>query len=144
MLKSQFIIVTSEIFRPRLAAKFLAFGSVLAAIAATSTFHMQASAEPGQTNALETASHSKPTGFWIEEVADGFKFPSSMAWLPDGAMLVTCQDGTLQRVEKSRHTPDAVTGVPKSYPGVWNGLRDVVVDPDFQNSHLIYLYITEG
>lgn len=138
-------VSASRTFLPRIMTRVLASAFMLNAIAATSTPLLQADAQQASnatyTPELQT---TKQADFWIEELADGFNFPSSMAWLPDGTMLVTCQDGSLYKVSHSTYALDTITGVPESYPGVWNGLRDVVVDPEFQNTNLIYLYITEG
>jgi len=90
------------------------------------------------------ARNAETSRYWIEEVASGLNFPSSMAWLPGGDILITGQDGNLRRVSDGKLEPEPIGGVPESYPGFWNGLRDVVVDPDFEQNRLIYLLVLKG
>ena len=45
-------------------------------------------------------------------VAEGLKNPWSMAWLPNGDMLVTERPGTLRIIRNGQVLPDPVPGVP--------------------------------
>ncbi|MDE0877434.1 MAG: PQQ-dependent sugar dehydrogenase [Sphingomonas bacterium] len=71
-----------------------------------------------------------------------FDSPFAMAFLPDGALLVTEKRGTLQlRGADGRNR--AVNGVPKVEAGGQGGLLDVAVAPDFATSGTIYLSYSE-
>ena len=73
----------------------------------------------------------------METVTTGLGAPWSLAFLPDGKMLVTELEGTLQLV-----TPEGVhstiRGVPPVKVVAAQGLHDVVLDPDFAHNRLIY------
>jgi len=70
---------------------------------------------------------------------EGLQEPWSMAFLPDGDMLVTEQPGRLRIVRNGRLLPDPVPGVPNVRYQGQGGLLDVVPHPDFASNRLIYL-----
>ena len=72
-------------------------------------------------------------------VADGLIQPWSMAWLPNGDMLITEKPGRLRIVRDGQLLADAVSGVPEVYYQGQGGLFDVTPHPDFDNNQLIYL-----
>jgi glucose/arabinose dehydrogenase len=89
---------------------------------------------PGQTDAPAVKS---TTAFTVETVAAGLFQPWSMAFLPDGKILVTERRGTMRLVTKDGvHT--AVDGVPPVKEVSAQGLHDVVLDPNFAKNRLIY------
>src|SRR5690348_12751299 len=57
------------------------------AMAATSSAHT------ARKSAARVSNGDQP--YWVEQVAEGLNFPSSMAWLPNGAMLITERLGGL-------------------------------------------------
>ena len=76
-------------------------------------------------------------------VAEGLRSPWSLAWLPDGRMLVTEKPGRLRLLSPDGKRSSSVKGLPGiAYIGQ-GGLLDVVVDPDFQNNKTIYLSYSE-
>lgn len=75
----------------------------------------------------------------IEPVAAGLDVPWSMAFLPDGRMLVTERVGRLRVIENGRLLPEPVEGVPKVVVRDEAGLMSVVADPDFATNGWIYL-----
>ncbi len=77
--------------------------------------------------------------FNVVSVVDDLKFPLSMAFLPDGEMLVTEKAGTLRRVKNGVLNPTPVTGVPAVYSRGQGGLHEVAVHPDFATNNIIYL-----
>lgn len=89
-----------------------------------------------------------PTGdqvYWVRQLAEGLRFPSSMAWLPNGDMLVTERMGGLRVIRQDKLEPNTVTGVPASFQsGPADGLKDILVDPDFATSQALYLLMSEG
>ncbi|HEY5643856.1 MAG TPA: PQQ-dependent sugar dehydrogenase [Woeseiaceae bacterium] len=80
----------------------------------------------------------------VETIADGLEFPWSIAFLPDGAMLVTERSGRLRIVRDGKLLPDAVAGVPEVLVGGQGGLLDVVLDPAFAENQTIYLSFSFG
>lgn len=78
--------------------------------------------------------------FKIVTVADGLQIPWSMAWLPNGDMLITERVGRLRIVRDGQLLPDAVPGVPEVFTtGGQSGLFDVLPHPDFADNQYLYL-----
>jgi glucose/arabinose dehydrogenase len=77
--------------------------------------------------------------FKVVTVAEGLKNPWSMAWLPNGDMLVTERGGTLRIIRGGKLLPDPVPGVPAVRAQGQGGLQEVAVHPNFAQNHYIYL-----
>ena len=77
--------------------------------------------------------------FKVVTVAEGLKNPWSMAWLPNGDMLVTERGGALRIVRNGKLLPDPVPGVPAVRALGQGGLQEVAVHPKFAQNHFIYL-----
>ena len=73
-------------------------------------------------------------------VLKGLERPWALAFLPDGAMLVTERPGRLRRVN-SDFTLEAqpVAGVPEVLASAYKGLMDVALHPDFAANRWVYL-----
>lgn len=82
--------------------------------------------------------------FWVEQLVEGMKFPSSMAWLPDGDILVVEREGGLRAIRNGILDPAPLSGTPPSFQNIYNGLKDIAVDPDFKTNRTLYLLISEG
>ncbi|MEE8306225.1 MAG: PQQ-dependent sugar dehydrogenase, partial [Gammaproteobacteria bacterium] len=80
----------------------------------------------------------------IETIAEGLSHPWSIAFLPDGEMLVTERDGYLRSIRDDRLNPVAIRGVPEVYVAGQGGLFDVVIDPDYERTGYIYLSYAQG
>ena len=65
--------------------------------------------------------------------------PWSIAFLPDGDMLITERPGRLRVVRQGKLLPQAVDGVPKVFHSTQGGLLEVVPHPNFTSNRLIYL-----
>ena len=73
-------------------------------------------------------------------LARGLNHPYSLASLPDGSFLVSERDkGRLRVISNGVLDPKPVTGLPKIKGGLWSGLLDVVLHPDYAANHLVYL-----
>jgi glucose/arabinose dehydrogenase len=72
-------------------------------------------------------------------VARGLEQPWSIAFLPDGDMLVTERPGRLRLIHAGKLDPTPVQGVPKVYARGLQGLMDVVLHPKFADNHFVYL-----
>ena len=96
----------------------------------------------GQTRAPE---QKLGVAFEATTVTSGLQFPWSLAFLPDGRMLVTeRRAGKLRVVAKDGTlTEAAVEGTPAVFSGGQGGLLDVVLDPAFKSNGLVYLSYAE-
>jgi glucose/arabinose dehydrogenase len=94
-------------------------------------------------------------GPWTVEAAEGVKIrmsvvtkglvnPWSLAWLPDGGMLVTERPGRLRLVKNGVLDPTPIRGVPVVKAQRLSGLMDVVLHPRFAENHLVYLTYNKG
>ena len=74
-------------------------------------------------------------------LAKGLQQPWSIAFLPDGALLVTERAGSI-RVVRNGRLSEPIAGVPAVYTGGPRGLQglmDVVLHPRFAENHWVYL-----
>lgn len=78
----------------------------------------------------------------VETVATGLRNPWSLAFLPDGRMLVTEKPGRLRIVADGKLL-EPIAGVPEVFARGQGGLLDVVLDPDFTSNRVIYLSYAE-
>ena len=88
-----------------------------------------------QSDIMRTAYHD----YRVVTVADGFVNPWSIAFLPDGDMLVTERPGRLRIIRGGLLLPDPVPGTPEVLAQGQGGLLDVVPHPDFASNRMIYL-----
>ena len=79
----------------------------------------------------------------VVEVAHGLKVPWSLAFLPDGRMLVTERPGRMRMVSPDGRFSEPLAGLPKVYAEGQGGLLDVVLGPGFVNDGLIYFSYAE-
>src|SRR5262245_62008462 len=68
----------------------------------------------------------------------GLSHPWSLAFLPDGTMLVTERDGRLRVIRNGVLDPKPVEGLPAMRRAGLVGLMDVVLHPQFASNNLIY------
>ena len=78
----------------------------------------------------------------VETIAEGLEHPWGLAFLPDGAMLVTERPGRLRLVTDGKLS-EPVSGVPDVAARGQGGLLDVALDPGFARNRLIYLSFAE-
>jgi glucose/arabinose dehydrogenase len=76
-------------------------------------------------------------------VARGLAHPWSLAFLPDGSLLVTERVGRLRIIKNGVVDPTPVAGVPTVRAGGLNGLMDVALHPRFAENKLVYLTYTK-
>ncbi len=72
-------------------------------------------------------------------VARGLVQPWSIAFLPDGDLLVTERPGRLRLIHDGVLDPDPVQGVPAVRSGGLQGFMDVVLHPRFEDNRWVYL-----
>jgi glucose/arabinose dehydrogenase len=76
-------------------------------------------------------------------VARGLSHPWSLAFLPDGAMLVAERPGQLRIIRNGKLEPAPVAGLPAVRTDGNGGLMDVALHPRFAENHLVYFTYTK-
>ena len=87
--------------------------------------------------------HSEKQSFRIELLATGLAVPWSLAFLPDGRILVTERAGRLRIIENDVLLPEPVSGTPTVQVGQDAGMFDIALHPDYSNNGWIYLSYAE-
>jgi aldose sugar dehydrogenase len=77
-------------------------------------------------------------------IVEGLERPWSMAWLPDGAMLITEKAGRLRILREGQLAPEPIGGVPEVLTEGQAGLMEVSLHPQFAANQLIYLTYSHG
>jgi len=75
----------------------------------------------------------------VRTLVQGLEHPWSLAFLPDGRMLVTEREGRLRIVREGKLEPQAVGGLPAVAPNGQGGLLDVALHPRFAENGWVYL-----
>jgi len=76
----------------------------------------------------------------VRVITDELVHPWSIAFLPDGDLLVTERPGRLRIVRDGVLDPTPISGVPPvSDAGTFTGLLEVALHPDFERNRLLYL-----
>jgi glucose/arabinose dehydrogenase len=93
---------------------------------------------------FSTVTLAQPPGppgeqFKVVTVAEGLRNPWSMAWLPNGDMLVTERVGTLRIIRDGKLMPEPVAGVPAVRAQGQGGMQEVAVHPNYAQNGFIYL-----
>jgi aldose sugar dehydrogenase len=84
------------------------------------------------------------SGYKVTEIAKDLDHPWSMAFLPDGSMLVTERVGRLRLIKGGALLAEPIAGVPAVHTGSQAGLFDVVLHPNFAQNQVIYLTYAAG
>ena len=79
----------------------------------------------------------------VETIASGLVHPWSLAFLPDGRMLVTERPGRMRIVTRSGQLSPPLGGVPKVFAQSQAGLMDVVLARDFERSRTVFVCYAE-
>ena len=120
----------------------------VALAAAAFAFVMMTPAErlQAQPQAKEGKAKAKagPTRIKTTVVASGLDHPWSVAWLPNGDMLVTERPGRVRLVHDGVMNPTPITGVPKVHAVRLSGLMEVLPHPNFAQNHYVYLTYTKN
>jgi glucose/arabinose dehydrogenase len=110
------------------------FGVVVAAVLAVQTAFAAEGVRPVETQSGRIA---------VETVASGLRNPWSLAFLPNGRMLVTEREGRIRIVTRDGSLSAPLAGVPEVYSSGQGGLLDIALAPDFVTSRLIYFSFGE-
>jgi aldose sugar dehydrogenase len=79
----------------------------------------------------------------VSVVARGLSHPWSIAFLPDGAMLVAERPGRLRIIRDGVLDPKPIDGVPRVRTDGNGGLMDVALHPRFAENRLVYFTYTK-
>jgi glucose/arabinose dehydrogenase len=94
-----------------------------------------ATAAVSQSDIYYAAHHD----YRVVTVTEGMVHPWSMAWLPNGDMLITEKPGRLRIFRDGQLLPEAIPGTPEVFYEGQGGLFDVLPHPDFNENQWIYL-----
>jgi aldose sugar dehydrogenase len=76
---------------------------------------------------------------------NNLEHPWSMAWLPDGAMLITERPGRLRLFQNGRLEPTPIAGLPTGILAEGQGgLMDISVHPNFSENRFVYFTYAYG
>jgi aldose sugar dehydrogenase len=87
---------------------------------------------------------AQSVGYKLEVVAEPLEHPWSIAFLPDGGMLVTERPGRLRVVAPDGLRSEPVAGVPEVFASGQGGLLDVLLANDFADSGMLFLSYAHG
>ncbi len=79
----------------------------------------------------------------VEAVAGGLVHPWSLAFLPDGRMLVTERPGRMRIVTRGGELSPPLAGVPDVYAQGQAGMMDVMLGRDFEKNRTVYFCYAE-
>jgi aldose sugar dehydrogenase len=84
------------------------------------------------------------TGYKVTEIAKGLDHPWSLAFLPDGSLLVTERAGRLRLIRGGLLLPQPITGVPVVHTGGQAGLFEIALHPNFTQNNIVFLTYAAG
>jgi glucose/arabinose dehydrogenase len=79
-----------------------------------------------------------------QQLSTGLDHPWSLAFLPEGRMLVTERPGRLRVVEADGQLRAPVSGVPEVVAQGQGGLLDVIVDSDFARNRTVFFCFAQA
>ena len=82
--------------------------------------------------------------FRTTTIVEGLERPWSMAWLPDGSILITERPGRLRIVRNGKLDLQPILGVPEVFAVNHGGLLDIALHPDFAENRLVYFTYSRG
>ncbi|MCY4077543.1 MAG: PQQ-dependent sugar dehydrogenase [Acidobacteria bacterium] len=97
-------------------------------------------AEPDRDDRVVTASDG--TRVRVEVVATGLEVPWSLAFVPDGRLLVTERPGRVRVLANGRLVPEPALALDDVYANAEAGTMGIAVDPRFEENGLVYLLYT--
>jgi len=124
--------------RMRKVALALSFAGIAALAGPALTGSAQAQANPAPERVA-----TQDYELLVETVASGLRHPWSLAFLPDGAMLVTERVGTVRLVTPDGRVSDPLAGTPPVADINQGGMLDIALDPDFAENRRVYMAYAE-
>jgi glucose/arabinose dehydrogenase len=96
-----------------------------------------------KTRGEDTTFASSAGQLEVQTVASGLVHPWSLAFLPDGKMLVTERPGRMRIVTVEGQLSPPLKGVPEAWASGQGGLLDVITDKAFAQNKTIYFCFSE-
>jgi aldose sugar dehydrogenase len=109
------------------------------AVPATTAILMTLALLPAAEACAQAVRESDQHAYRVVTVAEGLVHPWSIAFLPNGDMLVTERPGRLRVVRNGTLLPEPVAGVPEVRARGQGGLLEVMPHPDFASNRWLYL-----
>jgi aldose sugar dehydrogenase len=100
-------------------------------------------AAPAIVRAQETLNSAK-AAYRMVILSRGLEQPRSMAFLPDGRMLITERPGRLRLFADGKLEPAPLSDVPKVHGAGQAGLLDICLHPFFEKNQVLYLSYVAG
>jgi glucose/arabinose dehydrogenase len=104
-------------------------------LAAAGGLYPQATNQAPPAVVFETNAHK----IRVVTIAEGLSNPWSIAFLPDGNMLVTERPGRLRLIHKGVLQTEPIAGVPAVRYRNHGGLMDIALHPNYAQNNLVYL-----
>jgi aldose sugar dehydrogenase len=120
-------------------ARSLAVSSAIAVLWCAAVASAQGGRNSPPPPPLPQTFFTAETAVRVVPVATGLSHPWSLAFLPDGDMLVTERQGRLRIIRQGVLDPEPIAGVPAVRAVALSGLLDVALHPRFSENRLIYL-----
>jgi glucose/arabinose dehydrogenase len=93
---------------------------------------------------MEAPIVTDPSTYKVETIVSGLDHPWSLAFLPDGGMLVTERNNGLRLIRDGKLVGERLEGLPEAFKEGQGGYFDVVLDRDYATNGLIYVSYAEG
>ncbi|MBD3887244.1 PQQ-dependent sugar dehydrogenase [Phormidium tenue FACHB-886] len=103
-----------------------------------------ADAAPGAASPAAEAIAQTPVTLQQVTLVENLEHPWGIAWLPDGAMLVTERPGRLRIIRDGVLDPNPIPGVAEVLAERQGGLLDVSVHPQFSENQWVYFTYAHG
>ncbi|CAN1210516.1 Uncharacterized protein slr1608 [Tumidithrix helvetica PCC 7403] len=95
-------------------------------------------------SAISTNQEITPIEFKQVTVAKDLERPWGMAWLPDGAILITERVGRVKILRNGSLEQIAIAEIPNLFVSGQAGLMDISLHPRFAQNNLVYLTYSSG
>jgi glucose/arabinose dehydrogenase len=95
---------------------------------------------PDQPQVVDTTGASMR----VTPLFKGLESPWSLAFLPNGDMLITEKPGRLRIARGGKLDPQPITGTPEVFAVGQGGLLEVAVHPQFAQNQFVYLTYSKG
>ena len=108
---------------------------------------LQGGAGGGDARLQETLADPAPEGnlaLAVETLAEGLVNPWSIAFLPDGTLLVTEREGRLRVIRDGALVAQPVAGTPETLAWNQGGYFDILPHSDFATNNIVYLSYAHG
>lgn len=108
------------------------------------TAQATASAIPKRMRTAATNKERTPSSFKQVTVVKDLERPWGMAWLPDGAILITERVGRVKILRNGSLEQIAIAQIPNLFVSGQAGLMDISLHPRFAQNSLVYLTYSTG